>query len=433
MLAASATGTEWGESGSTFGVLGSSLYTDHLAEFQQKGALQLPSQRGLDVYGTYVMPCRGFGLLTDPRDGQDGLPVAIAPRGRDLLETRAAMPGYETIRDLLLQGGVLTGEHLRIVGPYFSVNGLAKDSIERDTLLRSMFEQYRDTPDVVTSYKNFKMTTTWVARLIGSGALAAADIIASNFGQVVAAAPASVTEVQLIWMEYELRRRVHFACELLLADVTETLQDLTAGTPSAIAERWLSVDGISPAVSEVLGVDEISRERTLGDVLHTMPRAAFSEGRLRVEEGRNQPRGGNMALYGLALLLSSYRSSEPLRSARILQNRDAGMERAFELVRTHVAQPILQAMREFVQGLAVEPHLATTLRKMGQGQKCSLRFFPEGEFLHPTGIAVTPGFSGSRLGNVLGMLADTGLCNRLEGGRYSLTNSGRGHLLEEVG
>lgn len=433
VLAASTAGTAWGESGSTFGVLGSKVYTDQLDEFHRKGALELPSQRGLDVYGTYVMPCRGFGLLTDPRAGPDGVPIAIAPRGRDFLEPRAAMPGYEAIRELLLDGGVLTGEHLRIAGPNFSVNGLANDPIERDTLLRSMFKPYQATSDVTRSYENFKLTTRWAAGFIGSGARSAADIIASNFGQVVATVPSSIPAVKLSWMEYELRRRVHFACELLLADVTETLQDLTAGTPDSIAERWLSVDGISPAVSEALGVDKISREMTLGDMLGRRRRTGFAKGGVRVEEARNQPRGGNMAFYGLALLLSSYRASEQLRATRILKNHNAGMERAFELVTRHTSQPILQAMRQFAADLAIEPHLATTLRKMGQGQKCSLRFFPEGELLHPTGVGVRPGLSGSRLGNVLGVLADTGLCSRLEGDRYSLTEFGRRHLLGEIG
>ena len=67
---------------------------------------------------------------------------------------------------------------------------------------------------------------------------------------------------------------------------------------------------------------------------------------------------------------------------------------------------------------------------MGQGQQCSLRFFPEGDVLQPTGVAVMPGFSGSRLGNVLGMLADVGLCNRLDRGRFDLTDVGRKRLLE---
>ena len=106
------------------------------------------------------------------------------------------------------------------------------------------------------------------------------------------------------------------------------------------------------------------------------------------------------------------------------------MERAFSLIDENMPNPLDHALRELALHLAVEPHLGTTLRKMGQGQKCSLRFFPEGDVLQPTGIAVTPGFSGSRLDNVLGMLSDVGLLNRFDGGRFDLTNTGRKRLLE---
>lgn len=232
-------------------------------------------------------------------------------------------------------------------------------------------------------------------------------------------------------MEYELRRRAHFACELLLADVTGTLQDLATGTVDAIADRWLSLDGISPAVRESLGVDEIPGDMTLRDVLDGMPADAFLRDRLRVAEGRKQARGGNAALYGLALLLSCYRCSETLRTTNSLPDGRHYMERAFELVTENANKPVILAMRELALHLAVEPHLSTTLRKMGQGQQCSLRFFPEGEVLHPTGIAANPGCSGTRLGNVLGILADMGLFNRLAGGRYGLTDSGRDRLLKD--
>ena len=431
VLAASATGTEWGESGSTFGVMGSRVYVEELAEFERTGAIAIPSQKGLDIYGTYVMPCRGFGLFTESPQGRDGVPVAIAPRGRKLLKPRATMPGCEAIRNLLLGGGELTREHMRIAGRHFSVNGLANDPFERDSLVSWMFEPYRDSPDVTKTYAQFTMTTKWAAALLGTDTLSAADLIALNLRRTVEAVPSSVTPVQLAWMEYELRRRVHFACELLFADVNGTLQDLTAGTVDTIAARWVSVDGISRAVRDVLGVDEISRDTTLDDLLREMPSTAFSQDGLRVAEGRNQAFGGNLALYGLALLLSCYRISERFRSTNTLVNRRHYMERAFELVTRNAFKPAAHAMRELALHIAIEPHLATTLRKMGQGQKCSLRFFPEGEDLHPTGIPVTPGFSGSRLGNVLGMLADVGLCSRLEGGHFSLTDSGRKRLLED--
>lgn len=430
VLASSAYGSEWGESGSTFGVLGSRIYGEALAEFDEKGTIAIPSRGGSDVYGTYVMPCRGFGLFTDSH-GRDGVPIAIAPRGRALLGPRARMANYEPICAVLLEGGSLTKEDLQTVGPHFSVNGLANDPTERDSLVTWMFEPYQDSPDVTGTYDRFAMTIKWAASLIGAGTMNVDDLIALNYRRVVEMAPSSVTAAQLAWMEYELRRRAHFACELLLADVTGTLQDLATGTVDAIADRWLSLDGISPAVRESLGVEEIAGDTTLRDVLAGMPTDAFLRDRLRVAEGRKQARGGNAALYGLALLLSCYRCSETLRTTNTLADSGHYMERAFELVTENADKPIALAMRELALHLAVEPHLSTTLRKMGQGQKCSLRFYPEGEVLHPTGISANPGFSASRLGNVLGILADLGLFNRLAGGRYGLTDSGHDRLLED--
>lgn len=430
VLAASATGTEWGESGSTYGVLGSRVYRGELAEFAETGTVAIPSQGGSDVYGTYVMPCRGFGLLTDS-SGRDGVPIAIAPRGRTLLRPRARVPGCETIHKLLLEGGSITKEQLRMAGPHFSVNGLANDASERDSLINWMFEPYHDSPGVTRTCDRFAMTIRWAAVVIGTGAMTAADLIALNFRRVVEAVPSSVTRAQLAWMEYELRRRTHFACELLLADVTGTLQDLGTGPVDAITARWMPVDGIAPAVREALGVDEITSDTTLRHLLDSMPTNSFIRDRLRMADGRRQTRGGNAALYGLALLLSCYRCSEAYRATNTLADSRHYMERAFALVTENAHKPLVVAMRELALHLAVEPHLTTTLRKMGQGQKCSLRFFPEGEVLHPTGIAANPGFSGTRLENVLGILADLGLYSRLAGGRYRLTDSGRNRLLRD--
>src|SRR5438034_5170077 len=42
ILAATASGAQWGESGKLFGVLGSDLYADRLAEFKDKRKLELP-------------------------------------------------------------------------------------------------------------------------------------------------------------------------------------------------------------------------------------------------------------------------------------------------------------------------------------------------------------------------------------------------------
>jgi hypothetical protein len=429
ILAATATGTDWGESGNTFGVLGSTLWADQLAEFKATGKSALPSAGGNDIYGTYVMPCRAFGLLTDLPGGAGAGLVAIGPRGQELRKLRVGVSGCDTVRSLLIEGGILTAEHLAEAGRYFSVNGLLDSADEREYLVRWMFEPYQSSADVIGTYNNFVATTKWAAGFIKGGGQRPAELIAQNFQSVVTADPASVEPVELAWMEYDLRRRVHFACELLLADVTGTLGDLTAGTVDAVADRWMMVDGISPSVRDVLGSHELDPRQTLGDVMGKMPETAFLGSPVSAQEGRDEATGGNCAFYGLALLLSSYRYTKGLRIAGRLEARRHYMERAFDLIDENMSKSLARALSELALHLAVEPHLGATLRKMGQGQKCSLRFFSEGSVLQPTGIQVTPGFSGSRLGNVLGILADVGLCNRLDGGRFDLTEAGRKRLL----
>ena len=430
VLVATATGGEWGESGDTFGVLGSTLWADRLSEFKATGKAVLPSAQGDDLYGTYVMPCRGFGLLTDSPAGGRAGPIAIGPRGQELRRLRSGMSGCDAVRSLLFGGGALEANHLTLAGRHFSANGLRDAADEREHLVRGMFEPYRDTPDVTGTYANFVATTRWAARLIRDGGRRPGELIAQNFQHVVTAAPSSLTLVELAWMEYELRRRVHFACELLLADVTGTLRELTGGTVDAVADRWMTTGGLSLAVRDLLGSDELAPSQTLKEIMGKIPDAAFLGSQLRAREGRDQAAGGNGAFYGLALLLSSYRYTQGLRAAGRLENRRHYMERAFKLIDENMPNPLDHVLRELALHLAVEPHLGATLRKMGQGQKCSLRFFPEGDVLQPTGIAVTPGFSGSRLDNVLGMLSDVGLLNRLDGGRFDLTNTGRKRLLE---
>ena len=59
-------------------------------------------------------------------------------------------------------------------------------------------------------------------------------------------------------------------------------------------------------------------------------------------------------------------------------------------------------------GVAAASHLSTTLRKMGSGQRCSLRFFPEGSRLLALETPTGAGRSGSRLWHGVGVLRDAG-------------------------
>ena len=90
-------------------------------------------------------------------------------------------------------------------------------------------------------------------------------------------------------------------------------------------------------------------------------------------------------------------------------------------------ESLASALARLLREVIVEAHLSTTLRKMAQGQKCSLRFYPDGTRLRATGTDVAAGYSGDRLGNVLGMWADLGALDRLPGDRFAPT--ARGHEL----
>lgn len=427
ILAASSLGSAWGESGKTYGVLGADVYAGQLADFKTKKHIELPCKKGWDVYGTYVMPCRGFGLLTEP--STDGF-VALSPRGKSLFNIRSRLSGTDRIRQLLIDGGSLTIDELLLAGSHFSVNGLTNDPEECNAVLDCMFQPYENRPDVLSEYDRFRRTARWAAGYIKGQPMRAEDVIFENFRNVIKGKSSAFNEeVDLVWMEYELRRRVHFACELLFSDFTGTLADLTSGSVDAVIARWLSSGTFSPLVRDLLGVDEPDPQLTFADILSRMPDDAFLKGSVRNADGRNLALGGNQAFYGVALLLSSYRSTVPLRTSGKLQDKGHYMERAFECVERTRTNPLLHALREIALQLAIEPHLETTLRKMGQGQKCSLRFFPEGNVLSPTGVGVTPGFSNTRLENVLGMLADIGLCTRMDGGRFILTDAGVARLL----
>jgi hypothetical protein len=425
ILAASSCGETWGESGDTFGVLGSDIFSGQLAVFKSNKHLTLPDAKGSDVYGTYVMPCRGFGLLTDS-GGSSGVPLSIGLRGQEVRSTKA---GCEEMVGLILRGGDLTNEHLVSVGHHFSVNGLKNSHKECELLLGWMFSPHHLDPGTVSVYTNFSATARWAAKSLSQLGSRPSDVIADNFQQIVTAKSQPFADVEVAWMEYELRRRVHFACELILSDLSATLNTLTSGTVETVVHRWLTNAGASTSLSEMIGTVNISLKTSLNEMIAAMPSTAFMSKGVSLNEGRNQAKGGNQAIYGVALLLSAYRSTKILRKNSMIENRHHYMELAFDLVEKYASSDLSESLRELCIHLAVEPHLRTTLRKMGQGQQCSLRFFPEGSVLQSTGIGVTPGFSNSRLDNVFGMLADVGLFRRVPGGRFALTEKGSGFLM----
>ncbi|MCY4107540.1 MAG: hypothetical protein OXG11_00750 [Chloroflexi bacterium] len=224
ILAATRATEKQEHSGDVYGVLGSrtDLFTHALLDLDANGSVELPDARGGASYGTYVMPCRSFGIV---ETGDRELPVVIPSRGKALHKVRhEAMQGSALV-EAILHGGSATASALATEARFFSVNALDEQPGERKLLLDAFVEPYVDRPDVVAAYRRFLATSRWAFAHLATRTMSSAQLIGTAYKEAVERGPGS--EVGAAWAEYDLRRRVHFAIELLLSALAETLVDLT--------------------------------------------------------------------------------------------------------------------------------------------------------------------------------------------------------------
>ena len=426
VLAASKFGANWGESGTTYGVLGSDLHADALMQFEDEGYIKIPSDRGGASYGTYIMPCRGFGLLDTSSSPDTKELVVVSPRGQEIHEARNAVLRKDGLTAIILKGGVLTLENLREEGFHFSVNGIDKNPNEQSLLETSFLYPYMDTPAIKDVYSRFTATIEWASKACRDEPVGASALIRENYRRCINVEPDTLSEVEIAWTEYELRRRVHFALELLLEGFTETLMNLTEGTPERIINDWAAEGEIPQLVFEILRSDDSPFALNLAQVESVIPIQSFFDSPPEPRRTRDLTPSAK-ALYAIALLLACRRESARLRDSKKIPDRRNYMESAFKVLGDYENADLAQALIAVTLHTVIESHLKTTLKKMGEGQQCSLRFYPEGNLLRPTGTGVRAGYSGDRLGNVLGMLADLGHFDRHDGG-FILSTKGRTFL-----
>ena len=401
-----------------YGVLGSDLFANALDELDAGGSIDLPDNQGGASYGTYVMPCRSFGIL----DTGDGIqPVRVLPRGLGLHRARRDVLQGSALVDAILHGGTIAAPTLESEAQFFSVNALDELENERDLLQEALLSEYVGNAEVSDRYRRFLATSRWVFERLDGRAMSSAQLIAAAYKD--AADGRSVDEVGMAWAEYELRRRVHFALELLLGALTKTLMDLTEGTVDDVLDDWSREEPVPALLSDVLGIEQPVWNVTLADMEEELATDAWIERAVPVSEARDLP-SWCKALLGVVVLAASRRQTKAARAAGGIPHRENYLERAFTVLDTEYDSSLRTALRKLLIEVVIEAHLSTTLRKMSQGQQCSLRFFPDGALLRPTGKPVTAGRSGDRLGNVLGMWADLGVLGRQDGG-FTLTERGR--------
>jgi hypothetical protein len=420
VLAASRRDARSGERGATFGVLGSDLYAASMAELETAGTLAVPSDQGGASLGTYLMPCRSFGLL---EIGSDDFPVRIPPRGQALQRGRARVLAQSRVVDCILFGGTIALADLDAEAPYFSVHSLDAIQEERQLLEEALLRPYNQTAEVIGAYERFLATSQWAFRALAKHRLSSSELILDAYR--AASSGADATPVTLAWAEYELRRRGHFAIELLLSSLTDELMALTEATVHRVVEAWDTDVPLPEVLGTTTGWTEAAVQGRVCDLDATLPVDAFLVGPLREATARSLTSRAR-ALYACALLLACRKQTKELRDVERLPRRRGGyLERAFGILDEAGNQRLSEAIERLLNEVVIEAHLSTSLRKMTQGQKCSLRFYPEGLLLRPTGIPAAAGYSGDRLSNVLGIWADLGVLERTEGARFQLSEYGR--------
>ncbi len=423
-------GKDWGETGSISGVLGPEVFAKSFEIFESEGAVELPFERGGSSINTYFMPARAFGILDSSTESNEPF-VRITPLGKLIHEAIRGVIGGTNAVDLVFNGGNLNRADLSKWGRYFSVNGILASPLDAALLEQSFFEPYSDELLVKNRYARFSNTVAWILEGLSSRRASSVQLIRDNYNHVLSSADSRPKEVQLKWMEYDLRRRVHFAAELLLSALTDSLAVLEKSSISRVVQTWYDEYDGAPLIDCMIECGKSPFSLSISDFETAILDDAYSSDSIDTRSSRKlEP--PERSIYSLFILCQCARRTDSLRKNDTIPHRAHYMEKAFAILEEGREDSVADGMVELLGRFVVQPHLHTTLRKMGQGQKCSLRFYPEGDQLTATGLKVAPGHSGDRLGNVLGMMADLGFLFREEG-RFATTAKGYDWLAEYRG
>ena len=386
------------------GIIGQEVHEDKVKEFITQGRIdaiilkEKSRKAGYinSTFGTYYNPCRGFGLLSH----SSVAPVSLPPYGQEIYIARKRYVARENgILDWLLHGGLLTKDMIKIESNHFSIANTDSIADELKLLQEAFLTPYDDKKEVVETYRRFNNTIVWILERIEEPKKPD-ELIDENFTRCVKENPNELSETEIMWFEFELRRRVHYALELLLKALSQTVDELNGATVEQSVVRWSNEIEISSMYQEG---STICKQK-IKEIVEYIQNDSVNK--------KEPIDSAEQALYAL-FLIEKYRL-ESQRLMSHISNPDIDyMRKAFQILEKSFEIPLYQLLVELIKFCVVEPHLKTTLRKMGQGQQCSLRFFPEGQKLIPTGIDTNAGWSGSRLDNTIRMMADIGFCDEV--------------------
>jgi hypothetical protein len=386
----------------TYGTLGSTRFEEALSSATAGNPTPFPDEKGGGMLGTYLGPCRATGLLINS-DEAAGPPYRLTPRGNELWQIRCQELGdFDATSRLLGSDTLLPGDVEQAI-PGFSLNRLSDAAGERTLLKSALTESWGSPSD--GAYQRFNDTVSWISDLAESAADNAGGFLARNLQS--ATQGANGPTIVFAWAEYEYRRRCHFALELVLSAVTETLGEFAEASVHQLVSRWESRYETAELIRSLVDISDNDWGQPAQPWLARIPENLFA--------GEDVPRDAftalsaeNRIVAAMMILTAMGKQTRTLRNSNAISPLSNGLgDRVIEAIEAPREIGLNELIEETVR-MVVLAHLETTLRKMGAGQKCSLRFFPDGDRLRPTGLSAGAGQSGDRLTNVMRFLTDVG-------------------------
>jgi hypothetical protein len=388
---------------SRMGAMGSDYFADEMATLVAGNDVRLPDTGNLALLGTYFGPASALGLV-ESRPESSGLPFGLTARGTAMYHERSrALEGTGLI-ELLRDGGNLDHGTARAAIPAFSLARTAEFAEEAKLLRKAFSEPWVPqnalaAKRVAEAYQRMADTRAWIDHELGNDPANANQLISKTYDQAVLNGAAGI---ELEWASFEWHRRVHFALELLLSAVTETLRVEGSLSIAQVVEKWAAIHNSAVPLSAYwMSPSDLA--------ITAVQPGLFSGNLLRTSEFDGAPE--IMALKAFELLVTQARNAQAIG---VTPGASAGVAataaRAIQLVESGVGT-LAEMMLTIGDECVAQRHIQNTMRKMGNQQDCSLRFYPDGPVLVPTAIDFSPGYSGSRLQNTMRILADLGMLN----------------------
>ena len=390
------------------GALGTNIFSAEMIALRSGDTVPFPVDRTGTMLGTYVGPCRAIGLLANS-DSTSAQPIVLTPRGSEIWQARDAAMEGNGLKELLWSAEALRPDQARAAAPHFSLGALTRSGREANLLRTALMDSWAPAGQgtiAEDAYSRFAGTVGWLLAERRQGALHAETMLADNY-RLVCLSQGRIGDTRLAWAEYEWRRRLHYALELLASAFSETIRELDQASPEEVVEAWSQepnlpelLTSVWPACVTVWSEDgtgataSVPAELLLDQPLPTRGLSAMS---LHARA---------IGAFGLIVALAT--QSVDLRASGAFGDRRSAGEAALAVVETAGSEPFFVTLQTLAQ-VCASAHLSTTFRKMAGGQKCSLRFFPDGPRLRTTGLSLGAGRSNTRLINVIRILADAGV------------------------